>query len=606
MSERKADEIGPPDGGDDRGGSNSHWFVQLLAAARHGLGQLNPADTQGAPSTQTFAPATAAAATAASDRPFDRLATVELQLIMRCCDKRTLLALARCSRFALAAASHPFAWQPLSPIELRCDWPLELSGRLQPEASLLRHADISIIWRLRSAEAVSAEQVAALAALRRLSGVSFETAFDPCGNGCTQLSDEGAALLFEGLRKRIDRGSALTSLSVIGYNIEQAGGAALAAFIKCSRSLASFHIIGVPSALTAPLSTALARCRTLTSLDVHSTHSAMETVRAMTAVVQQSSSLATFKLHRFELGDAGVVVLAAAVAQSRSLTDLQFNGYQIGYESARVLAAALEQNGRIRNLDLRVSRFGATDVAALAPLLASDRCALTSLNVSSSEIDPEGALALSEALRVNRTLTELCLSSVNCSGVGMAALLGALQQNLHSRLRVLGLSHNTNSLNASCAHSLAEVISRSLTLERLELGICRLGDEGMAALAAGIGRSRSLQHLDVARNSFGAPGATALAAAIATCPTLTWLRVSGNEIGDLGMAALAPALVNLRTLDVNRCDLTQSSARPLAALIQHSRVLESLDVSDNELEVRGASEIAAALQPSSSIRILNL
>ena len=105
---------------------------------------------------------TAAAVTVAATvtvRPFSRLAAVELQLIMRCCDQSTLLALARCSRFTLAAASSPFAWQLLSPINLQCDWPLLLSK------SLLRHADIRVTWRLLSAAAMSADQVTALATL---------------------------------------------------------------------------------------------------------------------------------------------------------------------------------------------------------------------------------------------------------------------------------------------------------------------------------------------------------------------------------------------------------------------------------------------------------
>jgi len=46
---------------------------------------------------------------------FDQLAAVELQLLMRCCDAQSLLALARCSRFTLSAASNPFAWRFLSP-----------------------------------------------------------------------------------------------------------------------------------------------------------------------------------------------------------------------------------------------------------------------------------------------------------------------------------------------------------------------------------------------------------------------------------------------------------------------------------------------------------
>ena len=42
--------------------------------------------------------------------PFSRLATVELQLVMQCCDQRTLLRLARCSRFTHQAAQHKCAW----------------------------------------------------------------------------------------------------------------------------------------------------------------------------------------------------------------------------------------------------------------------------------------------------------------------------------------------------------------------------------------------------------------------------------------------------------------------------------------------------------------
>jgi len=70
--------------------------------------------------------------------PFDRLAQVELQIVMQHCDQATLLALARCSRTTLAAASQPFAWRALSPLRLECKWPLDLSTRLS-QSSLLRH-----------------------------------------------------------------------------------------------------------------------------------------------------------------------------------------------------------------------------------------------------------------------------------------------------------------------------------------------------------------------------------------------------------------------------------------------------------------------------------
>jgi len=142
MSRRTADPRGPPSDGDDREiRSVADSSATLTHAAHRGEEQINVADTESVPfaSTQTGDTTIAAADPAASGRPFDRLATVELQLIMRCCDQPTLIALARCSRFTLAAASHPFAWQPLSPIALQCDWPLELSGRLRPKKSPRGH-----------------------------------------------------------------------------------------------------------------------------------------------------------------------------------------------------------------------------------------------------------------------------------------------------------------------------------------------------------------------------------------------------------------------------------------------------------------------------------
>lgn len=80
-------------------------------------------------------------------RPFtmslSRLATVELQLVMHCCDRRSLLTLARCSRSILRAARDDFAWRLLSPIVVP-----EAAGALRPELeqSLLRFCDVSVEW----------------------------------------------------------------------------------------------------------------------------------------------------------------------------------------------------------------------------------------------------------------------------------------------------------------------------------------------------------------------------------------------------------------------------------------------------------------------------
>ena len=85
------------------------------------------------------------AADFAAGSPFRRLATVELQLIMQHCDQRTLLALARCSRFTLSAASHPFAWRALSPLSFPTTV-ADLGGRLRG-SRLLAHCDVALRWQ---------------------------------------------------------------------------------------------------------------------------------------------------------------------------------------------------------------------------------------------------------------------------------------------------------------------------------------------------------------------------------------------------------------------------------------------------------------------------
>jgi hypothetical protein len=77
------------------------------------------------------------------------LATVELQLIMHCCERKSLLALARCCRFTLAAASELFAWKHANPpvSELGDDHPLA-SIVSSVSSSLVRFGSIEVDFRL--------------------------------------------------------------------------------------------------------------------------------------------------------------------------------------------------------------------------------------------------------------------------------------------------------------------------------------------------------------------------------------------------------------------------------------------------------------------------
>ena len=234
--------------------------------------------------------------------PFTRLATVELQLVMHFCDQRTLIALARCSRAALAAASQPFAWRSLSPLSLSCSSPLELSARMA--ASLPRHAQLAVEWTIPAPvagtagaqeethakeddeDALMAAEIAALVSLPGLRHLSV----DPD----SQSPDSHLALLMAALRERVGLGGALVSLTLwlCDLQISEAVCAALAGFLE--------------------------RSRTLTTLKISSYEMDTAMVRALTAGLQKSESLATLNLSGSAFGDDGAIALAAALSHSRS------------------------------------------------------------------------------------------------------------------------------------------------------------------------------------------------------------------------------------------------------------------------------------------------
>jgi hypothetical protein len=69
-----------------------------------------------------------------------RLAKVEVQLVLHCCDPRSFVSLARCCRSTLAAAADPFALRHMSPVFVIPHF----KSRARFLASLLRFAPVQL------------------------------------------------------------------------------------------------------------------------------------------------------------------------------------------------------------------------------------------------------------------------------------------------------------------------------------------------------------------------------------------------------------------------------------------------------------------------------
>ncbi|KAF8925557.1 hypothetical protein BGZ47_003198, partial [Haplosporangium gracile] len=139
------------------------------------------------------------------------------------------------------------------------------------------------------------------------------------------------------------------------------------------------------------------------------------------------------------------------------------------------LVLAIVTNSNVAFLDLRSNFIGPNGAQALSEALKTNST-LTSLNLNNS-IEDNGAVALSEALKTNSTLTELSLMHNWIGENGAQVLSGALKTN--STLIALNLERN--SFGDDGAQALAEVLKTNLTVT-VELPIAEATLSGLKEL----------------------------------------------------------------------------------------------------------------------------
>ena len=127
-------------------------------------------------------------------------------------------------------------------------------------------------------------------------------------------------------------------------------------------------------------------------------------------------------------------------------------------------------------------------------------------------------------LQPHPKLKELELIDNRVSSKGCSALSRALQNN--ETLTTLILDHNEIGDEGACL--LAVGIAWSPSLSKLSLNYCGIQDEGAVALASeAISKSPSLQNLELQGNTFGERGFEAIATALLSSQKLQQLNLSG-------------------------------------------------------------------------------
>lgn len=198
------------------------------------------------------------------------------------------------------------------------------------------------------------------------------------------------------------------------------------------------------------------------------------------------------------------------------------------------------------------------------------------------------AVALGEALKVNRSLKKLSFSECDSRDVKFSSLGECLAWN--DCLSDLDLSHNT--LSVDSLRALGEGLSRNMTLARLSLSQCQglSRDKGLEIL---------LKPIVTMPHVVGPIGLKHL--------NLSQCQLKGADGVEMLMQCMMQNRLALHTLDLNSNEIDADGMRYISDALLHNGVcLNRLDLAHNSMGESGLAYMGKALLENTSLTHLNL
>ena len=316
--------------------------------------------------------------------------------------------------------------------------------------------------------------------------------------------------------------------------------------------------------------------------------------------------------------DSGIFALAEALKVNGSLTCLDISCNEIGAEGGVAIAEALAVNSSLTSLDLQANNIGAKGGVAIAEALKANG-SLTSLNLATNNIGQEGGAAIAEALKVNSSLTSIDVGGNEITKEAVLALVKVFKEKQMTYINLTSCN-----LDADGAKEVAEYVRVSCSLTTLDLQGNKLGPESGEAIAEALKVNGSLTILSLYNNQIGEAGAAAIAEALKVNSSLTSLNVSGNNITGVSAHELATVVLgkhnfeifchiplkelrtgNQTTLDLSHRGIDVPGALVMAELLRTVDSLTTLNLFDNQIGAEGGVAIAEALKVNSSLTALD-
>jgi len=239
----------------------------------------------------------------------------------------------------------------------------------------------------------------------------------------------------EHLRLGSSKACPLLSLNLSCNPLGESGGIALAAALQSNRSLRQLLVNNCGFTLNALLAIS-----TSMGIEGQGKKSVLEEIQIDRPILDKS------------IKEDGADHFSRVLLQSTALSDLSLRFHSIGDLGARLLASSLGRCPSIVSLNLDCNKIGVAGAEGLASYLISQATSkgqgggLRSLRLSYNVVGNQGAIALAEALVVNKQLLELTLKNNSIGEAGLIALGNALcKNNTLKRLAVFGNEFDSDS-----------------------------------------------------------------------------------------------------------------------------------------------------------------
>ncbi|KXS22384.1 RNI-like protein [Gonapodya prolifera JEL478] len=226
--------------------------------------------------------------------------------------------------------------------------------------------------------------------------------------------------------------------------------------------------------------------------------------------------------------------LASHALTTGHVINVDLTGYGLGKEGAEILAQALTLNTTMRHL-----------------------------SVSNNNLMDPGGVAIVTALKTNRGLTDLNLSSNFIRGAGTTAALADVLL-VNDVLEVVNMDYNSASYEG--ISKLASALATNQTLTTLSLQSNALSSDSIAALADSLKENTTLRNLDISYNGVQVKVGYHIRDALNVNHSLVFLGLNSSGLDDIGASALAQGLLrndSLRELEVYQCPLSDEGRTSL-------------------------------------------